>query len=139
MSIGGQEKRNQALYVGADLIKVTGLGPGGIKITPMADRGSVTSGVQGDTVLEIMAMNAFTIAVELLQTSDSIDLILGLMNTVGFIPVKYEYGRYNVQGIAVVNNEGEMDGSMGGNLRTITLGFARQQGGNTGAGVVLVA
>lgn len=139
MSIGGQEKRNQALFIGQDFVKVTGLGPGGIKIAPMADRGSVTSGVQGDTVLEIMAMNAFTITVEFLQTSTSIDDMLELMNTVGFIPVKYEYGRYNVQGIAVINNEGEMDGSQGGNLRTVILGFARQQGGNTGAGVVLVA
>lgn len=134
MAIGYQAKRNQRLYVGTAKTLVPGLGPGGVKVAPNRDHGSVTGGVQGDSVLSVNAVSDYTMTVELLQESTGIALILGLRESVGFFPVSYQLGAYEINGFAVVMNEGEASGAEADTVRTITLAVAKQKGGLTGIG-----
>ena len=135
--IAGTQKRNQRLFIGEGKDIVNGLGPNGVVIPPLGDSGSVTMGVQGDTVLETMAMNGFTMAVELLASSPSIAGLMAFEAAGTPFPCAYSLGDYEITGFGIVQNIGEVSGAQGTNVRTITIGFAKLAGGLTGTGEIL--
>ena len=128
MTVGAASFRAQNLLVGNEFTKVTGLGMGGVKVTPIGDRGAVYSGIQGDTMLEEKAVSAYTMTVELLQISPSIDLLIGLSDTVVFFPIKFVLGGAEISGFGLIQNEGEFSGADGASTRTITIAFAKSTG-----------
>jgi hypothetical protein len=135
MAVQFVAKRSQNLQVGPTFEKVTGLSEDGVVVAPMGDHGAVTKGVQGDVMLEAMSVNGYTITVSLLASSPSIQTILGLRDEFGFFQVKFEFGGTNLQGFAVVLNEGEASGAVGTKTRVITLGVAKTTGSLYGIGV----
>ena len=135
--IAAVQKRNQRLFVGEGKEIVNGLGLNGVVVSPLGDSGSVTPGVQGDTVLETMAMNAFTMAVEMLASSPSLAFFLANEAAGTPFACAYSLGDYEVTGFGVVQNIGEVSGAQGTNVRVVTLAFAKQAGGLTGTGEIL--
>ena len=135
--IAAVQKRNQRLFIGEAKDIAVGLGPNGVVISPNGDSGSVTSGVQGDTVLETMAMNAFAMAAEVLQQSPTIATFMASEAAGTPFACAYSLGDYEVTGFGVVQNIGEVSGAQGTNVRTITIAFAKQAGGLTGTGEIL--
>ena len=135
--IAAVNKRNQRLFLGEGKNIVEGLGANGVVVPPIGDSGSVTLGVQGDTVLETMAMNGFTMAVELLASSPSIATLMAFEAAGTPFPVAYSLGDYEITGFGVVQNIGEVSGAQGTNVRVITIAFAKQAGGLTGTGEIL--
>ncbi len=135
--IAATNKRNQRLFLGEAKEVTVGLGPNGVVVAPSGDSGSVTGGVQGDTVLETMAMNAFTMAAEVLQQSPTIATFMGYEAAGVPFPCSYSLGDYEVTGFGVVQNVGEVSGAQGTNVRVITIAFAKQAGGLTGTGEIL--
>lgn len=121
--------RAQNLQLGSEFTRVTGLAKEGVTVTPMGDSGAITTGVQGDYMFEVLAVTGYTMNVNVLRTAtQAIDLILTLRDTVGVFPCKFELGQANIQGFAVVQNEGVLDGSEGNNTRTFVLAFGKDIG-----------
>lgn len=137
MSAQFVSKRAQNLQVGPTFEKITGLSEDGVVAAPMGDHGAVTMGVQGDVMLESMAINAYTLTVSMLATSPSIQTLIDLRETLQVFPVKFELGGTNLQGFAVMINEGEASGAVGTKTRVITLGFAKTTGQLYGIGAVV--
>lgn len=137
--IGHDQKQAQKLQIGPQRLEVTGLGPGAVVYTQSEDNGSVVAGITGGGSLESSNVDTFTMTVELLQQSPSIDDFYNLHDTIRVIPIFFELGRANVSAWVIVQNFGELSGAKGSQVRTITLGGVRTTGGRTGSGQVLSA
>lgn len=135
--IGHDSKQAQKLQIGPQRLNVVGLGPNAVVYVQTEDTGSVVGGVAGGGTLESSDVDTFTLTVELLQQSPSIDDFYDLHNTIRVIPVAFELGRANVSGWVVVQNFGELSGAKGSQVRTITLAGVRTTGGRTGSGQIL--
>lgn len=116
------------IYVGAQMKLLDGFGEEKFSCVPAADRGSLVSGVDGDTMHMIRNNRAWTLTLTLLIASPAVSVVLGLQSLGVVFPIKIEYGDWNLVGVANVINEGDVAAGLGTTTRTITLGVSKISG-----------
>lgn len=116
------------VQVGPALTTLDGFGDDMFTIAPATDTGVMLTGVKGDVMFVQRAQNGWLMSITFFTAGSGITVLNGLASTVGTFPIQISYGAWNLQGVAIVINPGELAAGLSANSRTIQLGVAKISG-----------
>lgn len=116
------------VQVGPALTTIDGFLDDMFSLAPQSDVGAIFSGVKGDVLLVNRVLNAWILSLTMHTASTGITTINNLHSTLGVWPINISYGAFNLQGIAILINAGEIAAGLSANSRTMQIGIGKITG-----------